>query len=125
MLADRYTTSNAIHQASKLDGEEQNAYLDWLFDFEYRIMGLPPPDHVFFLDMPTEAVHELLIHREGKSTDIHEKDIPYLQRCYQTASKLADRFHWERIRCTKNGSIRSIEAISNDLIGRFAALIEK
>lgn len=125
VLADRYTTSNAIHQASKLDGEEQNAYLDWLFDFEYRIMGLPAPDHVFFLDMPTEAVHELLIHREGKSTDIHEKDIPYLQRCYQTSSKLADRFHWERIRCTKNGSIRSIEAISNDLTGRFAALIEK
>ena len=125
VLADRYTTSNAIHQASKLDGEEQTAYLDWLFDFEYRIMGLPAPDHVFFLDMPTEAVHELLIHREGKSTDIHEKDIPYLQRCYQTASKLADRFHWERIRCTENGGIRSIEAISNDLTGRFADLIGK
>lgn len=123
VLADRYTTSNAIHQASKLEGEEQTEYLDWLFDFEYRIMGLPAPDHVFFLDMPTEAVHELLIHREGKNVDIHEKDILYLQRCYQTASKLADRFHWERIRCTENGSIRSIEAISNNLTERFAALI--
>lgn len=125
VLADRYTTSNAIHQASKLEGEEQSAYLDWLFDFEYRIMGLPAPDHVFFLDMPTEAVHELLVHREGKTIDIHEKDIPYLQRCYHTASALADRFHWERIRCTENGAIRSIEAISNDLTERFAALIKQ
>ena len=56
ILADRYTTSNAVHQASKLPQKEQQAFLDWMFDFEYRIMGIPAPDTVFFLDMPTEAV---------------------------------------------------------------------
>ncbi|MDO5548073.1 MAG: thymidylate kinase [Eubacteriales bacterium] len=125
ILADRYTTSNAIHQASKLEGTEQKAFLEWLFDFEYRIMGLPAPDHVFFLDMPTEAVHELLIHREGKEIDIHEKDIPYLKRCYDTASALAERFGWERIRCTENGAIRPIEEISADLTNGVSALLRK
>ena len=48
ILADRYTTSNAVHQASKLEGDEQKAFLDWLFDFEYRIMGIPAPELVFF-----------------------------------------------------------------------------
>ena len=35
VVADRYTTSNAVHQCSKLPEEEWPAYLDWLFTFEY------------------------------------------------------------------------------------------
>ncbi len=115
VLADRYTTSNAVHQASKLEGAEQMAFLDWLFDFEYRIMGIPAPDDVYFLDMPTEAVHDLLQHRQGKIQDIHEQDMEYLKHCYQTASKLADIFGWHRIRCTQDGHIRTIEDISAEL----------
>lgn len=124
VVADRYTTSNAIHQASKLPPEEQGAYLDWLFDFEYRIMGIPAPDEVFFLDMPTDAVQELLLHRQGKQIDIHEKDIPYLRKCYQTASQLADRFGWHRIHCTENGTIRSIEDISSEVIRQLRSVLE-
>lgn len=124
VVADRYTTSNAIHQASKLPPEEQGAYLDWLFDFEYRIMGIPAPDEVFFLDMPTDAVQELLLHRQGKQIDIHEKDIPYLRKCYQTASQLADRFGWHRIHCTEHGAIRSIEDISSEVIRQLRSVLE-
>lgn len=124
VVADRYTTSNAIHQASKLPPEEQGAYLDWLFDFEYRIMGIPAPDEVFFLDMPTDAVQELLLHRQGKQIDIHEKDIPYLRKCYQTASQLADRFGWHRIHCTESGAIRSIEDISSEVIRQLRSVLE-
>lgn len=123
ILADRYTTSNAVHQASKLDGKERDDYLYWMFDFEYRIMGIPAPDAVWFLDMPTEAVQDLLIHRTGKTEDIHEKDIPYLKRCYDTASALADRFGWNRIRCVRDGSIRSIEDISCELTEEVLAFL--
>ncbi len=115
ILADRYTTSNAVHQASKLSGEEQGRYLDWLFDFEYRIMGIPAPDDVFFLDMPMQAVRDLLEHRQGKTQDIHEQDLTYLEHCYQTASGLADRFGWHRIRCVRDGRIRPVEDISQEL----------
>lgn len=115
ILADRYTTSNAVHQASKLDGAKQQAYLDWLFDFEYRIMGIPAPDDVYFLDMPTEAVRDLLEHRQGKTQDIHEQDLDYLKKCYQTASHLAEQFGWHRIRCTCQGSVRTIADISEEL----------
>ncbi|MCD8355808.1 MAG: thymidylate kinase [Clostridia bacterium] len=116
ILADRYTTSNAVHQASKLDGKEQKDFLDWLFDFEYRIMGIPAPDQVYFLDMPTEAVQNLLEHRRGKTQDIHEKDMGYLKKCYQTASQLADQFSWHRICCTKDHAIRTIDDISSELV---------
>ncbi|MDY4443728.1 MAG: thymidylate kinase [Butyricicoccus sp.] len=123
ILADRYTTSNAVHQASKLEGEEQENYLNWLFDFEYHIMGIPAPDQVFFLDMPTEVVRNLLEHRQGKTQDIHEKDIPYLKKCYETASRLADRFGWHRICCTQGNAIRSIADISDELVAAVCSAI--
>ena len=40
MVADRYTTSNAVHQASKLPPEEREEFFRWLADFEYDRLGL-------------------------------------------------------------------------------------
>ena len=47
VIADRYTTSNAVHQCSKLPPEQWNDFLRWAFDYEYRLLGLPAPDAVF------------------------------------------------------------------------------
>ena len=115
VLADRYTTSNAIHQASKLEGKAQRDYLNWLFDFEYRLMELPKPDAVLFLDMPPACERQLLQDRMGKEEDIHEQDKEYLKKCYETASDLADRENWIRIPCVEQGKIRTIEAIAADI----------
>lgn len=115
ILADRYTTSNAIHQASKLTGDDREVFLDWLFDFEYRLLGMPAPDAVFFLDMPIDNVRILLQNREGKTEDIHERDFDYLQNCYNTASLSAEKYAWNRIKCVKNGKIRTIEDISHEI----------
>ena len=52
MLLDRYTTSNAVHQSSKLSPAEREAFFRWLADFEYGALGLPAPDLVLWLDMP-------------------------------------------------------------------------
>ena len=41
VIADRYTTSNAVHQASKLPPEERTVFLNWLFELEYGKLGLP------------------------------------------------------------------------------------
>ena len=40
VVSDRYTTSNAVHQTAKLPPAARDAFLDWLFDFEYRLLGL-------------------------------------------------------------------------------------
>ena len=66
ILCDRYTTSNAVHQAAKLSGDERDRYLDWLFDYEYRLLGIPAPDEVFFLDMPSELALDLAPAAGGK-----------------------------------------------------------
>lgn len=76
ILAARYTTSNAIHQMGKLPKSEWDAYLRWLEDYEYGLLGLPRPDLVIFLDMPPEVSQTLLSGRyEGDEAkkDIHER----------------------------------------------------
>ena len=65
VIADRYTTSNAVHQASKLLPGERKGFLEWLFDLEYGKLGLPKPDLVLYLDMPTEITEKMMRQREA------------------------------------------------------------
>ena len=60
ILADRYTTSNAVHQAPKLPEEERWTYLNWLFDLEYNRLALPEPDLMIYLDLPAEISAQML-----------------------------------------------------------------
>ncbi len=94
VLADRYTTSNAVHQACKLPEEEWDGFFQWLSDFEFVKLGLPVPNLVFYLDMPTERAVALLRSREAAthtSADIHEVDTAYLALCRRTACGLRRR----------------------------------
>ena len=102
MVANRYTTSNAVHQASKLPEGERQAFLDWLFDLEYGRMGLPAPDLVLYLDLPTEVSEKMLRHREqatATAADIHEQDGAYLRRCREGAREIARDLGWSVIDC--------------------------
>lgn len=60
VVADRYTTSNAVHQCSKLPREQWDSYLRWLFDFEYRLMGIPAPDAVVYLSVEPAVSQSLM-----------------------------------------------------------------
>ena len=114
VLLDRYTTSNAIYQASKMPESEQAAFCDWLFDFEYNLLKLPEPDDVIFLDMPPEYAESLMQKRVGEE-DIHEKDKEYLKKCYNAATGLARKYSWHRIPCVKNQKIRTIDEIHAEI----------
>lgn len=89
LIADRYTTSNAVHQTSKLPPEQQRPFVDWLFDFEYQKLGLPAPDRVLYLDLPTELSEQMMRRREEAThthADIHEQDEAYLRSCRESAA---------------------------------------
>ncbi len=115
VLSDRYTTSNAVHQASKLPPEQWKEFFNWLFDFEYDKMGLPRPDLVFYLDMPTAQAVENLRRRERAThtkSDIHESDTAYLALCRQTALAAAELYGWRRVAClAPDGTLRRAEDI--------------
>lgn len=119
VISGRYTTSNAVHQASKLPEEKWVDFLDWLYDFEYNKISIPKPDKVIFLDMPVEVSQKLLSKRyEGDETkkDIHESDTEYLDRCRKAAVFTAEYSGWETIPCAENGNARSLESIAKDVL---------
>jgi len=115
IFCDRYTTSNAVHQSSKLPEEQLNPFADWLFDYEYRLLGLPAPTCVIFLDMPPEVSFRMLEKRQGETGDIHELDHDYLIRCHDRALMVCEQYGWHRIPCAENGEIRSAEDINGDI----------
>ena len=118
ILSDRYTTSNAVHQASKEPEEKQAAFLHWLYDFEYDKLGLPRPDLTIYLDVPTDFTEKLLRGREQSTNtkaDIHEKDMAYLATCRETGRKAAAYYGWTVIQCVKDGKMRSIEDIHREI----------
>ena len=121
ILADRYTTSNMVHQAVKItDAGERDAYLDWLYDLEFCKMGLPVPDAVFFLDMELRAAERLIALRaqeKGTAPDIHERDTAYLTRAHDAYVLLAARYGWVRIPSSRNGEPLPIAEIHEKLYG--------
>ncbi len=112
IIADRYTTSNAVHQASKLDGSERDSYLDWLYDFEFNKLGLPRPDAVIYLDVEPSVSQKLISGRYGgdeSKKDIHEKDTDYLEKSRNAALYAADRLGWHIVSLCENSSMISRE----------------
>ena len=121
ILADRYTTANMVHQAGKIKNkEERKKFLDWLWDFEFNLYGLPVPNKVFFLNMPIEKSMELIKNRENKFThntqkDIHESDREHLLDAYKAACDVAKDYHWYEVQCVKEKQIRTIEDIHEEI----------
>ena len=127
IVSDRYTTSNAVHQASKEQGKKQAEYLKWLYEFEYDRLGLPRPDLTIYLDVPTEYTEKLLRSREEKTNtqaDIHEKDMQYLATCRETGKAAAAYYGWTVISCVKDGVMRSIEDIHQEIYQHVVRCLE-
>lgn len=121
IVTDRYTTSNMVHQASKIESiDEKSKYLDWLEDLEYSKIGIPKPDLVIFLNMPTEMAVKLMEARKNKITgeekkDIHEKDTSYLKKSYDNACDIAKKYNWQEIKCVEDKRLKTIEEIGEEI----------
>ena len=119
VIADRYTTSNAVHQCSKLPQDQWDTYLSWLFDFEYRLMGIPAPDKVVYLQVDPTVSQKLMTGRyqgDESKKDIHESNLDYLARSREAAEYCAKSLGWQTVRCVENGSLRPIEDISCEVL---------
>ncbi len=131
ILADRYTTSNMIHQMVKYDDQEgRQDFLKWLEDLEVEKFGLPRPDCVCLLDMPlrtSEALMKERAHKTGGATgDIHEHDHEYLHRVHAAYDELVKAYDWKRVSCVDDdGQLRSIASIHEDVYEAIKPLLTK
>lgn len=119
IIANRYTTANAVHQISKLPQEQWDSFLDWLWDFEFNKLGLPKPDKVVYLQMPPE-VSLSLINSRALSThvekDIHEKDSDFIKKSYEAAMYVSQKLGWSIVHCCKGNELRTKEDIHNEIM---------
>ena len=118
LIADRYTTSNAVHQCSKLPPEQWDTFLQWLFDYEYHLLGLPAPDKVIYLQVDPAVSQRLMTaryHGDETKKDVHEKDTEYLARSRRAAEYCAAHLGWDTVHCTAGEKMRSIEDIQGEV----------
>ena len=118
IIADRYTTSNMVHQMTKYeDKKARKDFLSWLEKTEYEELELPVPDLVILLDIPLGVSENLVKERarQGGSMDIHEQHLDYLRKCHDAYQELVSLYGWKRIPCTEEGKLRTIEDIGKDV----------
>ena len=118
IVFNRYTTANAVHQLSKLPRAEWDAFLAWLWDFEFTKLGLPMPDRILYLEMTPAISHRLIDGRTaetGRQKDIHETDAHHLENSYAAALYAAEKLAWTRIRCYEGDEPRPIADIHAEI----------
>ncbi|MGN1129780.1 MAG: dTMP kinase [Ruminococcus sp.] len=118
ILADRYATSNIIYQMTKLPCEQWDSFIEFQEDFEYKKLAVPKPDLIIYLDVEPDVSQRLLSNRysgDESKKDLHEKNVDFLLNCRKSALYAAEKLNWKRISCTENGTMRTIEDISNDI----------
>lgn len=118
IIADRYTSSNAVHQTVKLPKSEWENYLSWLSDYEYNKMGIPKPTKVIYLDMPVEISQKLMTKRyngDEVKKDVHEANVSYLLKCRESAAFAAEKFGWTSIKCSDGENPLPIEEIAQNI----------
>lgn len=118
IISDRYTTSNAYHQATKIDKRERADFFKWLEDFEYGLIGVPKPDAVIYLDMPIEISQKMMserYHGDETKKDIHESNLDYLYKCRDAALDAAEKMGWYVVKCSDGDRPRSIESIGDEI----------
>lgn len=118
LIADRYTSANAVHQLSKLERTKWDSYLSWLIDFEYNKLLLPKPGLVIYLEVAPEISMKLIESRSketGRAKDIHELDPDFLRKSYEAALYASDALGWTKIRCFEHGDIRPVDEIAKEV----------
>lgn len=124
IVANRYTTANMGHQASKLKNiKEQDEYLDWINKLEYEVHGLPKEDMVLYLHVAPEIAYELgkkkneRLYIGANAHDEAEKDLEHQKYTEQTFLRLCKKYkHWNLIECVDNEKIFAKEHIHNAIL---------
>lgn len=126
IIADRYSTSNAIYQLCRLPQNRWDEYLAWLEDYEYKKLELPRPDLVVYLDMPVEVSQKLMQRRyngDESKKDLHEKNVQFLEKCRESAMYAAKKLGWKVISCSKKGFPKPIFEINDAIVGYIKSLV--
>lgn len=119
IIADRYSTSNIVFQMEKFPREQWDAFIDWVQEYEYGLLGLPKPDLTIYLDMPAQVSQKLLSQRycgDESKKDIHESNAAFLAACGKSAEYAAKKLGWRVINCADGANAKSVQQIHEEIM---------
>ena len=116
VILDRYVDSNVGHQGGKIkNSAEREKYVEWLYDFEYRIMNIPKPDLVLVLHVPAEFNEELISQKQTLFAveKNHELGLEHLKNAESAYLWLAQKYPDDHkvVECVEDGELLSQEEI--------------
>lgn len=119
ILLDRYTTSSLIYQSALIeDIEDKKKFIDFIIDYEYNKLDIKEPDSVIFLHAPFDLVTEMRNARkqnEGINNDIHEINLDFMKKVYESAMFVADYLSWNKVQCNNGDTMRTIDDIHEEV----------
>ncbi len=98
--------------------EQKKRFIDYVTDFEYNKIGIKEPDNVIFLYAPFDLVTEIRNARkqnEGIANDIHESDLSFMRKVYQSSMFLADYLSWDKVECNDGNKMKKIDDIHEEI----------
>ena len=135
VVANRYASSNQIHQGGKIaNAKERKEFLNWLDQMEHSVFGIPRPDMVVYLSVPTAVSRALLDKRDAESVrgykgakkDAHESDPKHLDNARKSALKLVKELNnFVQIECSAKKQILPREEIHEKIYQTIAPLLKK
>lgn len=119
ILCDRYTTSSLSYQSSLIkDIDEKKRFIDYVVNFEYNKLGLKEPDYIILLNVAFDIATKMRNSRqnnEGIQNDIHERNIEFMRKAYESSLFVAEYLSWNIINCTIENEIREKEDIHEEI----------
>lgn len=114
VIANRYTYSNMAHQAARLPDLEREKFIKWDEELEYRVNKLPKENLVIFLYVPFTISRGLM---DGKSLDLHEKDLTHLRESEKMYLQFAKSFsNWVKVECVQEKQMRTKKDIAQEIV---------
>lgn len=135
VIADRYASSNQIHQGGKIENpRDRRKFLEWLEEMEFGVFKIPKPDLIFYLSVPVKVSQRLLENKDngdkkkyqkGKG-DLAEKDLEHQEKARNSAIRMVEESNnWLKIVCTRCGKMRSIKDIHEDIFEKTINILKK
>jgi dTMP kinase len=94
LILDRYVASNAAYSAARLHQDAAGEAAAWVYELEFRRLGLPAPDCQVLLGVSAELAGERARRRSeadpGRPRDSYERDDGLQQRTRAVYAGLAD-----------------------------------
>lgn len=125
VVADRYASSNQIHQGSKIkDAKKRKKFLGWLEQLEYEVFKISRPDIIIFLNTPIEITMKLLENASASKKkkynknkkDLAENNPKHLFNSQKNALKLVkEQNNWINIECVEKGKLLPREVITEKI----------